>query len=111
MEIAEKLITIAFIKESQSDMQTLSSPFQAARYHSLVIERESCPDCLEIIAETEDGTIMAVQHKDLPHIQVYSAFTTQEIPDIESDSQILILKYKAGAICNFFKTTSIHEAS
>lgn len=51
-------------------VQDLSNPFQAARYHSLVIEKESCPNCLEIIAETEDGTIMAVQHRDIPHIQV-----------------------------------------
>ena len=51
-------------------MQALSNPFKAARYHSLVIEKESCPDVLEVTAWTEDGTIMAVQHKDLRHIQV-----------------------------------------
>lgn len=51
-------------------LQTLSNPFKAARYHSLVIEKESCPDVLEVTAWTEDGTIMAVQHKDLQHIQV-----------------------------------------
>lgn len=44
----------------------LPSPFEATRYHSLVIERESCPDCLEISAETSDGEIMGVRHKDLP---------------------------------------------
>lgn len=38
----------------------------AARYHSLIIERESIPDCLEIIAETDDGEIMAVAHKEYP---------------------------------------------
>ena len=59
-------------------MQDLSSPFQAARYHSLVIEKDSCPDCLEITAETEDGTIMAVQHRDLPHIQVQSFAKDEE---------------------------------
>ncbi|AKO97212.1 MAG: aminodeoxychorismate/anthranilate synthase component II [Marinovum algicola] len=44
----------------------LPSPFDATRYHSLVVARESLPDCLEITAELEDGTIMGLQHRDLP---------------------------------------------
>ena len=44
----------------------LPSPYRATRYHSLVIERESCPDCLEITAWTDDGEIMGVRHKTLP---------------------------------------------
>ena len=44
----------------------LPNPFTATRYHSLVIERETCPDCLEITAWTEDGEIMGVRHKTLP---------------------------------------------
>ena len=46
--------------------QGLPNPFTATRYHSLVIERESLPDCLEITAWTEDGEIMGVRHKLLP---------------------------------------------
>jgi anthranilate synthase/aminodeoxychorismate synthase-like glutamine amidotransferase len=42
------------------------SPFTATRYHSLIIKRDTCPDCLDITAETEAGEIMAVQHKELP---------------------------------------------
>ena len=43
------------------------SPFTAIRYHSLIIKRETCPDCLEITAETADmGEIMAVAHKEYP---------------------------------------------
>jgi len=41
----------------------LRNPFQAIRYHSLLIERESLPDCLEISAETKEGEIMGVRHK------------------------------------------------
>ena len=43
----------------------LPSPFQATRYHSLVIERASLPECLEITASTDDGEIMGVRHKRL----------------------------------------------
>jgi para-aminobenzoate synthetase component 2 len=42
----------------------LPNPFQAIRYHSLLVERESLPDCLEISAETKEGEIMGVRHKD-----------------------------------------------
>jgi len=44
----------------------LPSPFEATRYHSLVIERESCPAELEITAWTEDGEVMGVRHRALP---------------------------------------------
>ncbi len=43
----------------------LPSPFRITRYHSLVIERETCPDCLEVTAWTDDGEIMGVRHKTL----------------------------------------------
>jgi anthranilate synthase/aminodeoxychorismate synthase-like glutamine amidotransferase len=44
----------------------LPRPFDATRYHSLVIEPDHCPDCLEITARTEDGEIMGVRHDALP---------------------------------------------
>lgn len=44
----------------------LASPFRATRYHSLVVERASLPDCLHVSAWTEDGLIMGLAHKTLP---------------------------------------------
>lgn len=43
----------------------LPRPFEATRYHSLVIRRDTLPDCLELSAETEDGVIMGVRHREL----------------------------------------------
>jgi anthranilate synthase component 2 len=44
----------------------LPTPYDATRYHSLAIERESCPEALEVTAWTEDGEIMGVRHRSLP---------------------------------------------
>jgi anthranilate synthase component 2 len=46
--------------------RSLPSPLQATRYHSLVIERETLPDCLEVTAWSDDGEIMGVRHRSLP---------------------------------------------
>ncbi|MEG3895440.1 MULTISPECIES: aminodeoxychorismate/anthranilate synthase component II [unclassified Microcoleus] len=47
----------------------VESPMIATRYHSLVIEKQSCPEVLEITAWVEDGTIMGVRHREYPHIE------------------------------------------
>jgi anthranilate synthase component 2 len=44
----------------------LPTPYEATRYHSLIVERETLPEALEVTAELEDGTIMGLQHRDLP---------------------------------------------
>ncbi|NLT70736.1 MAG: aminodeoxychorismate/anthranilate synthase component II [Verrucomicrobiaceae bacterium] len=46
--------------------QGIESPFEATRYHSLIVKRETLPDCLEITAETAEGEIMGLRHKDFP---------------------------------------------
>lgn len=44
----------------------VANPFEATRYHSLVIERKTIPDCFEITAESEDNEIMGIRHRELP---------------------------------------------
>jgi len=44
----------------------LPSPFEATRYHSLIVERATLPECLSVTAETEGGVIMGLEHKTLP---------------------------------------------
>ncbi len=53
----------------QGVFEGLPDPLTATRYHSLVAERDSLPDCLEITAWLEDGTIMGLRHRDYPHLQ------------------------------------------
>ena len=52
--------------DGKSVFRGLPSPLQATRYHSLVVERETLPDCLEVTAWLEDGTIMGLQHRTKP---------------------------------------------
>ena len=50
--------------DNKSIFNGLSNPFTATRYHSLIVQRNSIPDCLEITAETKDGIVMALRHKE-----------------------------------------------
>jgi anthranilate synthase component 2 len=55
------------VKHRNTDLFTgMPNPMQATRYHSLLVERATLPDCLEITAETEEGEIMGLAHKELP---------------------------------------------
>jgi len=51
--------------EEKSVFKGLSSPFEATRYHSLIVKKETLPDCLEVTAWTDDGIIMGLKHKEL----------------------------------------------
>lgn len=52
--------------ENKGVFKGLPSPFAATRYHSLIVERESLPDCLEVTATLGNGMIMGLQHRELP---------------------------------------------
>lgn len=65
---AERLMhgkTSDMYHNNQGVFEGLPSPFKATRYHSLIVERESLPDCLEITAETAEGEIMGLRHREL----------------------------------------------
>ncbi|MFD3448330.1 aminodeoxychorismate/anthranilate synthase component II [Microbacteriaceae bacterium 4G12] len=53
-------------QDSKTIFANIPSPFTATRYHSLIVEKETLPDCLEVSAWTEQGEIMAIRHTSLP---------------------------------------------
>ena len=73
----------------------LPSPFEATRYHSLIVERESLPECLEITAELEDGTIMGLQHRELP------------IHGVQFHPESIRSEHGHQMLENFLKTTKV----
>ena len=58
--------TSPIIHHGQGVYKDLPSPFEATRYHSLIVKRDTLPDVLEITAETAEGEIMGLRHKTLP---------------------------------------------
>ena len=68
----------------------LPSPFRVGRYHSLYADRESFPACLEITAESEDGIIMGVRHRDLPIEAVQ--FHPESILTLERDCGLRLME-------------------
>ncbi len=57
----------SLIEHSGSSLfRGIDSPIQVARYHSLAVQQEDLPQCLDVLARTEDGEIMAIRHKEYP---------------------------------------------
>lgn len=54
------------LNDGRTIFSGLASPFPAGRYHSLIVDRDSLPDCLEVSAETEEGEIMGLRHREYP---------------------------------------------
>ena len=52
--------------DQRTVFRNLPNPFEATRYHSLIVRRESLPSCLEVSAETAEGEIMGLRHRILP---------------------------------------------
>ena len=62
--------TAQIYHKSSGVFRGLPEPFEAIRYHSLIVERETLPDTLEITAETADGLIMGLRHREYPIVGV-----------------------------------------
>jgi anthranilate synthase len=76
--------------EGQGVFRGLPSPFGVGRYHSLYAKRASLPACLEITAESEDGIIMGIRHRDLPIEAVQ--FHPESMLTIESDCGLRLIE-------------------
>ena len=70
----------------------LPNPFEATRYHSLVIERKTLPEVLEVTAWTEDGEIMGVRHKPLP------------VEGVQFHPESILTQYGHELLANFLKS-------
>ncbi len=73
--------------------ENIPSPYTITRYHSLIIERNTCPDCLEVTAQTDNGIIMAVHHKTLP------------IAGVQFHPESIATQYGHDLLKNFIKLT------
>lgn len=66
---AERLMhgkTSEMLNDGKTIFAGIPSPITATRYHSLIVKRETLPECFEISSETKEGEIMAIRHKELP---------------------------------------------
>ena len=61
-----EIIKAGKLMHGKTVFKDLPNPFTATRYHSLVLNRKTLPDCFEITAESDDNEIMGIRHKDLP---------------------------------------------
>ncbi|MDA5094285.1 aminodeoxychorismate/anthranilate synthase component II [Aliiroseovarius sp. KMU-50] len=74
----------------------LPSPLEATRYHSLIVDRESLPECLEITAWLEDGMIMGLRHKELP------------IEGVQFHPESIRSEHGHAMLANFLKTAGVN---
>ena len=58
--------TSPILHDEEGIFRGLPNPFEATRYHSLIVRRASLPECLAITAETAEGEIMGLQHREFP---------------------------------------------
>lgn len=98
---AERLMhgkTSQIIHDGRTVFKGLPSPFTATRYHSLIVKRETLPDCLEISAETAEGEIMGLRHKEYP------------IEGVQFHPESIITDYGHQILRNFLQETVVSRA-
>ncbi len=90
--------TSQIIHDGKSIFEGLPNPFTATRYHSLIVRRETLPDCLEISAETEDGIIMGLRHKEYA------------VEGVQFHPESIITQHGHQLLSNFLKGTKAVSA-
>jgi para-aminobenzoate synthetase component 2 len=98
---AERLMhgkTSPIINDGKTLYKGLPSPFTATRYHSLIVKRETLPDCLEISSETAEGEIMGLRHKEYP------------IEGVQFHPESIITDYGLQILRNFLQETTVKQA-
>jgi len=85
--------------DGRTIFQGLPRPFEATRYHSLVIRRETLPACLELSAETDDGVIMGVRHRELP------------IEGVQFHPESILTREGKNVLANFLSQASVVEVA
>ncbi|PZE19231.1 aminodeoxychorismate/anthranilate synthase component II [Paenibacillus xerothermodurans] len=98
---AERLMhgkTSPIMHDGRTLFQGLPSPFTATRYHSLIVKRETLPDCLEISAETAEGEIMALRHREYP------------VEGVQFHPESIITDHGLQILRNFLRETAVKSA-
>jgi anthranilate synthase component 2 len=84
--------------KNTSIFKDIPSPFNATRYHSLIVERTTLPDCLDITAETETGIIMGLSHKSYP------------VHGVQFHPESIASEHGHGMLKNFLTICKEHKA-
>ncbi|MEM1313113.1 MAG: aminodeoxychorismate/anthranilate synthase component II [Pseudomonadota bacterium] len=90
--------TSAIRHRDRGVFEGLPNPVECTRYHSLIVERDSLPDGLEITAELEDGTIMGLQHRELP------------LHGVQFHPESIATQDGKALLCNFLRLAGLNVA-
>ena len=93
---AERLMhgkTSEIIHDGKTIFEGIPSPYTATRYHSLIVKRETLPDCLEISAQTKEGEIMGLRHRSYP------------VEGVQFHPESIITAHGHQLLTNFLKLT------
>ncbi|ACV61801.1 glutamine amidotransferase of anthranilate synthase [Desulfofarcimen acetoxidans DSM 771] len=89
--------TSAVVHDGETIFNQVPTPFTAVRYHSLLVEKESLPDCLEITAWTEQGEIMGLRHKVYP------------VEGVQFHPESMLSEYGMDMLANFLNMVQKHK--
>ena len=101
MKTLTTLLQVHVAKKAESTILTtdLPNPFTAARYHSIIVESSSLPNCFDVIARNPNGIIMGLRHKKLPIASVQ--FHPESILSLKGHSGLRIISNMVSELTNF----------